>query len=74
MLSFVDAELADGPYFVGAEFTAADVMMTFTFTTMRHFLDYDLAPYSHIATYLKRIEARPAFRKAMALAGPKVGT
>lgn len=73
MLSFVDAELAAGPYFVG-EFTAADVMMTFTFTTMRHFLDYDLAPYPNIVAYLKRIEARPAFRKAMAVAGPKVGT
>jgi len=74
MLSFVDAELADGPYFVGAEFSAADVMMTFTFTTMRHFLDYDLTPYRHIAAYLERIEARPAYRKAMAVAGPKVGT
>jgi len=74
MLSFVDAELADGPYFVGAEFTAADVMMTFTFTTMRHFLDYDLEPYANIAAYLKRIEARPAFQRAMARAGPKVGT
>ena len=74
MLAFVDAELADGPYFVGTEFTAADVMMTFTFTTMRYFLDYDLAPYPHIVAYLKRIEARPAYRKAMELAGPKVGT
>jgi len=74
MLAFVDAELADGPYFVGAEFTAADVMMTFTFTTMRYFLDYDLAPYPHIVAYLKRIETRPAYRKAMELAGPKVGT
>jgi glutathione S-transferase len=74
MLSFVDAELAEGPWFVGADFTAADVMMTFTFTTMRHFLDYDLSPYSNIMGYLKRIEARPAYRKAMALAGPKVGT
>jgi glutathione S-transferase len=74
MLSFVDAKLADGPYFVGPEFTAADVMMTFTFTTMRHFLDYDLAPYPHIVAYLKRIEARPAYQKAMAVAGPKVGT
>jgi len=74
MLSFVDAELADGPYFVGAEFTAADVMMTFTFTTMRYFLDYDLASYPHIVAYLKRIEARPAYQKAMELAGPKVGT
>jgi len=74
MLSFVDAEIADGPYFVGEEFSAADVMMTFTFTTMRYFLDYDLAPYPHIVAYLRRIEARPAYRKAMELAGPKVGT
>ena len=35
MLSFVDAELAAGPYFAGADFTAADIMMTFPFTTMR---------------------------------------
>ena len=41
---------------------------------MRHFLDYELAPYPNIVAYLKRIEARPAYRKAMALAGPKVGT
>jgi glutathione S-transferase len=72
MLGFVDTELADGPWFAGAEFTAADVMMVFPFTTMRHFLDYDLAPYRHISVYLTRIEARPAYRKAMAVAGPKV--
>jgi glutathione S-transferase len=72
MLSFVDSELADGPYFAGAAFTAADVMMTFPFTTMRFFLDYDLAPFPNILAYLKRIEARPAYRKAMALAGPRI--
>lgn len=75
MLAFVDAELGDGPYFAGAAFTAADVMMTFPFTTMRLFLDYDLAPFPNIVAYLQRIEARPAYLKAiavaMALAGPK---
>ena len=70
MLSFVDSELGDGPYFVGATFTAADIMMTFPFTTMRLFLDYDLAPFPGIVAYLKRIDSRPAYRKAMALAGP----
>ena len=70
MLSFVDSELGDGPYFVGATFTAADIMMTFPFTTTRLFLDYDLAPFPNIVAYLKRIESRPAYRKAMALAGP----
>jgi len=46
-------------------------MMVFPFTTLRYFLDYDLAPYANIAAYLKRIEARPAYQKAMSLAGPK---
>ena len=71
MLAFVDSEVAGGPYFAGANFTAADIMMTFPFTTMRHFLDYDLAPYSNILAYLERIESRPAYLKAMTLAGPK---
>ena len=70
MLSYVDTELAVGPYFAGAAFTAADVMMLFPFTTMRLFLDYDLTPYPNILAYMKRIEARPAYRKAMALAEP----
>jgi glutathione S-transferase len=70
-LSFVDSELAGGLYFAGADFTAADIMMTFPFTTMRHFLDYDLGPYANILAYLERIESRPAYLKAMALAGPK---
>ena len=70
MLSFVDGKLAGHDYFAGGEFTAADVMMVFAFTTVRHFLDYDLSPYANIQAYLKRIEARPAYRKAMAIAGP----
>ncbi len=70
MLTFVDGELAAVPYVAGADFTAADVMMTFPFTTMRRYLDYDIAPYANIVAYVKRIEARPAYQKAMALAGP----
>jgi glutathione S-transferase len=70
-LLFIDSELAQATYFAGATFSAADVMMTFPFTTMRHFLKYDLAPYANILAYLQRIESRPAYQKAMALAGPK---
>ncbi len=71
MLAFVDREIAGGPWFAGAEFTAADVMMVFPFTTLRNFLDYDLGPCANIRAYLERIEARPAYRRAMSLAGPK---
>ena len=74
MLAFVDAELGAGPWFAGERFTAADIMMVFPFTTMRRYLEYDLAPYPNIAGYMKRIEARPAYAKAMALAGPDVTT
>lgn len=70
MLSFVDGKLAGHDYFAGGEFTAADVMMVFSFTTVRRFLDFDLAPYVNIQAYLRRIEARPAYQKAMAVAGP----
>ena len=70
-LSFIDAEIAQTTYFAGAAFTAADVMMTFPFTTMRHFLKYDLTPYANILAYLQRIEARPCYQKAITLAGSK---
>jgi glutathione S-transferase len=71
MLRYIDSELAATPYFAGTDFSAADVMMVFPFTTMRLFFDYDLAPYPNILAYLERIAARPAYQKAMALAGPK---
>lgn len=45
-------------------------MMVFPFTTMRRYLDYDLSPYPGIGAYLARIEARPAYRRAMSVAGP----
>ena len=67
MVKFVDDEIAKTPWFAGPEFTAADIMMAFPFSTMRHYLEFDLAPYTNILAYLQRIEQRPAFRKAMAL-------
>ena len=69
MLAFVDGELDGQPYFAG-EFSAADIMMVFPFTTMRSFFDYDLAPYANINGYLKRISERPAYQRAMQKAGP----
>ena len=68
MLAYVDAELQGRNWFVGPDFTAADVMMAFPFTTMRKYLEYDLAPYANIAAYLERIATRPAYKKAMELA------
>lgn len=66
-LAFVDAELGAGPWFLGDEFSAADVMMTFPFTTTREHLKYDLTPYANLVAFVARVEARPAYIEAMSL-------
>lgn len=63
LLSFVDQRLGEVPYFAGQEFTAADVMMTFPFTTTRLFMSVDIETRANIMAYLARIEARPAYRR-----------
>jgi len=65
---YVEARLAAAPYFAGAEFTAADIMMVFPFTTLQKFKAIDLAPYPKLRAYLLRIAERPAYKKAMKLA------
>lgn len=73
LLAFVDSELATTDYAAGKEFTAADILLAYPFTTMRKFTQLDLSPYPHIQSYLQRIQTRPAYRKAMAIAGNAAG-
>lgn len=68
LLQFLDGELDGQAYFLGAEFTAADIMMTFCFTTSQRFLRIDLTPYRNISGYLDRIVHRPAYQRAMTIA------
>jgi glutathione S-transferase len=70
LLKFIDGELNDRPHFTGPEFTAADIMMAYCFGMVRGYLRMDISQYPNIATYLARIEQRPAHRKAMAIANP----
>lgn len=70
-LTMVEAHLAQFPYFAGAAFTAADVMMVFAFTTLQRFRTLDLGPFPALRAYLARIAERPAYRRAMAVAGPE---
>ena len=69
-LAMVDRRLAEHPYLAGAKFSAADVMIVFSLTTMRYFNPFELAPYPAILAYLKRISLRPAYRSAMAKGDP----
>lgn len=64
-LDLLETRLRDTVYLAGDEFTAADIMMGFTLTTMRIFMPVDLGPYAHIRSYLQRIGDRPAYQRAM---------
>ncbi len=71
-LGFVDARLAEAAYFAGDRFTAADIMMVFSLTTMRIFMPVELAPYPNILAYLQRIGQREAYRRAMRKGDPNL--
>ena len=69
-LELLDERLRNATYLAGDEFTAADIMMVFSLTTMRVFLPIDLAPYPHIKSYLRRIGEREAYQRAMRKGDP----
>jgi len=69
-LGLVEERLGKATYLAGSEFTAADIMMVFSLTTMRLFNPLDLSPYPNILAYLQRIAARPGYQRAMAKGDP----
>ena len=69
-LRFLDARVSAVSWLAGGEFTAADIMIGFPLTTMRYFAPLNLGPYPGILTYLQRIAARPAYRRAMEKGDP----
>lgn len=68
-LRLVEARLQASPYLAGGDFTAADIMMAYPFTTFQRICPVDLAPYPAIRAYVARLEARPAFQTATRAAG-----
>ena len=66
----IEKRLGQTPYFAGDAFTAADIMMVFTLTTMRAFSPRDHSRRPNILAYLQRIAARPAYQRAMAKGDP----
>ena len=69
-LGMVEARLGKADYLAGSAFTAADIMIVFSLTTMRYFLPLDFTPYPNILAYLQRIAARDAYQRAMRKGDP----
>ena len=64
-LDFVERTLGEGDYLLGAEFTAADVMMGFTLAVAQVLGVLD-GRYPRLGRYLERLQARPAYQRAAA--------
>ena len=67
---FLEERLAASPYLAGPEFTCADIMVTFNLTELPLFGGRAIDDLPNVQAYVKRIGARPAYQKAMKLAGP----
>jgi len=68
-LDLVEAELAGSPHLAGAEFAAADIQMTFALE-FAAFLGHVTERHPRVRDYLARMQARPAYRRAVDKAGP----
>jgi glutathione S-transferase len=71
-LNMTNERLGATEYLAGKEFTAADIMIFFSLTTMRTFVSFDPAPYPNILSYNRRIGAREAYQRAMQKGDPEM--
>jgi glutathione S-transferase len=68
-LDFMEAELGRSEWFAGAEFSAADIQMSFPVEASAQRAGLD-ASRPKLMAWLKRIHARPAYRRALERGGP----
>ncbi|MEM8501241.1 MAG: glutathione S-transferase [Pseudomonadota bacterium] len=68
--SHLNNQLASNAFIVGDTLTCVDIMAMFPITMLSGMTGIDLAEYPNIQAYVQRMAARPAYQKAMAIAGP----
>ena len=68
-LDFMEAELGRSEWFAGDEFSAADIQMSFPIEAAAQRAGLD-SGRPKLMAYLKRIHARPAYKKALERGGP----
>ena len=68
-LDFMEGELGRSEWFAGSDFTAADIQMSFPVEAAAQRAGLD-ASRPRLMGYLKKIHARPAYRRALERGGP----
>lgn len=69
-LDILEERLGGDVWLAGDEFTAADITIFFSLTTMRLFYPYSLEDYKAISRYLGRVGQRESYQRAMARGDP----
>ncbi len=68
---YLEQRLGECEYLAGAEFTCADIMSAFSLTSLPGFGGRRIDDLPNTQAYVARICARPAYVRAMEIAGPK---
>lgn len=66
--AYLEKHLTDHRWFAGSDFSAADIQMSFPIEAMVS--RGGLEKYPHVYTWLKTIQARPAYQRALEQGGP----
>ncbi len=69
-LAYTNDELKGHDWFCGDTFTAADIQMSFPLEAAASRGGLEKAKHPHLAAWLDRIHARPAYRRALERGGP----
>ena len=69
-LGYMESEIGKTPWFAGAEFTAADVQMSFPVEAASFRGGLTAATRPSLHAWLQRIHARPAYQRALEKGGP----
>ena len=70
VVQFAEDYLAKHPWFGGANFSSADIMMMFPLNVATTLNIVDVAQFPKVAAWKTKIEARPAYKRMLAKARP----
>ena len=69
--TFLNTRLGEAPYLAGESLSCADIMAMFNLTSLPLYGARKIDDLPNVAAYVERISKRPAYIKAMEIAGPQ---
>ena len=70
-MAFIEQHLGQHPWFAGEHLTLADFQMSFAVSALTSRVK-DAAAAPNLAAYVQRMQARPAYQRALAKGGPVI--